>query len=380
MFVTFKRRLYPSRSQERLLSQTLETRRRRCNIRLAGRKDAWESEKRSVSKFAQLAKVKDCRKENPFAGRVHSHVLQGVAADLDKAFQAFFRRVKAGETPGRPRFRGRGRFDSFGFTECGNGFTLDGRRLKLFGIGRAAVRWHRPIEGRIKTLRIRRQAGKRHACFACETEAHPLPPTGREVGVDVGIASLLAASDGERIENPKRRRSEQARLRVLQRRAARRKKGGANRRKAVQALQREHNRIANRRADFIKKIVHGLVARYDHIAIEDVQIVNMAQSHRLSKSILDAGRGCFRKRLSFKAAWAGKMVVAAAPAYTSRMCSACGASLGELTLAQRWVECSCGLSLDRDENAARNALALGRSAWGVTWPVAASVPQEAAGL
>jgi putative transposase len=380
MLVTFKYRLFPSKSQERLLSQTLETCRRWYNVCLAERKDAWESEKRSVSKFAQLAKVKDYRKENPFAGQVHSHVLQVVTADLDKAFQAFFRRVKAGETPGYPRFRGRDRFDSFGFKELGNGFRLDGRRLKLSGIGRVAVRWHRPIEGQIKTVRIRRQAGKWYACFACEVEAQPLPPTGQEVGIDVGIASLLTTSDGEHIENPKWYRAEQAKLRVLQRRVSRRKKGSVNRRKAVRALQRQHDQIANKRADFLKKIVHGLIVRYDYIAIEDLQITNMAQNHSLSKSILDAGWGYFAQHLAHKAAWAGRVVAQVNPAYTSKTCSQCGSLFAHLTLADRWVKCDCGLSLDRDENAARNLLARGQRAWGVTWPVAASVPQEAAAL
>ncbi len=380
MLVTFKYRLFPSKSQERLLSQTLETCRRWYNVCLAERKDAWETEKHSVGKFAQLAKVKDYRKENPFAGQVHSHVLQVVTADLDKAFQAFFRRVKAGETPGYPRFRGRDRFDSFGFKELGNGFKVDGRRLKLSGIGRVAVRWHRPIEGQIKTVRIRRQAGKWYACFACEVEAQPLPPTGNEVGIDVGIASLLTTSDGEHVENPKWYRAEQVKLRVLQRRVSRRKKGSVNRRKAVRALQRQHDHIANRRADFLKKIVHGLIVRYDYIAIEDLQITNMAQNHSLSKSILDAGWGYFAQYLTHKAAWAGRVVAQVNPAYTSKTCSQCGSLFAHLTLADRWVKCDCGLSLDRDENAARNLLRLGRNRWGITWPVAASVSQEAAAL
>lgn len=380
MLTTFRYRLYPSKNQERLLARTLETCRRWYNVCLAERKDAYESEKRSVGKFEQLAKVKTYRKDNPFAGQVHSHVLQVTTADLDKAFQAFFRRVKAGETPGYPRFRGRDRFDSFGFKEYGNGFKLDGRRLKLSGIGRVAVRWHRPIAGQIKTVRIRRQAGKWYACFACEVEAQPLPPTGQEVGVDVGIASLLTTSDGEHVENPKWYRAEQAKLRVLQRRVSRRKKGGANRRKAVRTLQRQHDHIANRRADFLKKIVHDLITHYDCIAVEDLQIVNMAQNRHLSKSILDAGWGYFRLQLAFKAAWAGKTVVAVPPAYTSKACSGCGSIFENLTLADRWVRCECGLSLDRDENAARNLLRLGRNLWRATWPIGASVRQEAAGL
>lgn len=363
MLVTFKYRLYPSKNQERLLHQTLETCRRWYNACLAERKEAWETEQRRVGKFEQLARVKTYRKENSFAGQVHSHVLQVVAADLDKAFQAFFRRVKAGETPGYPRFRGRDRYDSFGFKELGNGFRLDGRRLKLSGIGRVAVRWHRPIEGHIKAVRIRRQAGQWYACFACEVEAQPLPSTGQEVGVDVGIASLLTTSDGEHIENPQWYRAEQARLRVVQRRVSRRKQGSANRRKAVRALRRQHDHIANRRADFLKKVVHGLVTRYDRIAIEDLQIVNMAQNRHLSKSILDAGWGYFRLQLAFKAAWAGKTVVAVNPAFTSKTCSRCGSLFKHLTLADRWVRCDCGLSLDRDENAARNLLRVGQEKW-----------------
>jgi len=115
-------------------------------------------------------------------------------------------------------------------------------------------------------------------------------------------------------------------------------------------------------------------------SVEDLQIPNMVRNPHLAKSILDAGWGYFRQHLSFKAAWAGKTVAAVAPAYTSKTCSACGAVFENLTLADRWVRCDCGLSMDRDENAALNLLALGRSAWGITWPIAACVPQEAAGL
>ncbi len=162
-----------------------------------------------MAKYEQLAKVKDYRRENPYAGQLHSHILQVVVQDLDKAFQAFFRRVKAGETPGYPRFKGRDRFDSFGLKEYGNGFKLDGRRLRLTGIGRVRVRWHRPLQGRIKTIRIRRQAGEWYACFACEVEEQPLSPTGREVGIDVGIHHLLATSENEIVDNPHWYREEQ---------------------------------------------------------------------------------------------------------------------------------------------------------------------------
>jgi putative transposase len=387
MQTTYRYRLYPTKSQTRKLEATIETCRRWYNACLEERKSAWDKRQESVGKYAQLRKVKDYRRDNPFAAQLHSHILQVTTCDLDKAFQAFFRRVKTGENPGYPRFRGRNRFDSFGLKEYGNGFRLDGRRLKVTGIGRIAVRWHRPIEGEIKTLRICRQAGDWYACFSCDlghAGSHalrdPWGATGREIGIDVGIASLLTTSDGEHIQNPEWYRSEQARLCVLQRRVARRKLGGANRRKAVRAVQRHHLHVANRRADFLKKLVYGLISRYDRIAVEDLQIPNMVRNPHLAKSILDAGWGYFRNHLSFKAAWAGKTLVAVAPANTSKTCSACGALFETLTLADRWVRCSCGLSIDRDENAALNLLALGRSAWGITWPVTASVPQEAVGL
>jgi putative transposase len=375
---TFRYRLYPSRVQARSLEQTLETCRRWYNHCLAERKLAWEERRESLSQYAQLRKVKDLKDTNPYAANIHSHVLQMVVQDLDKSFSAFFRRVKAGEKPGYPRFKGRQRFHSFGFKEYGNGFKLDGRRLRLSNIGRVRVRWHRPLEGAIKTVRIVRKAGQWYACFVCEVEPQALAPTGREVGLDVGVHSLLTTSDGEAIENPKWYRTEQKKLRVLQRRVVRRQLGGSNRRKAIAALERQHERIANRRKDFLYKLAHRLVARYDRIALEDLQIVNMAQNRHLAKSILDAGWSYLSLHLAHKAAEAGRLVYWVNPAYTSKTCSRCGCIFETLTLSDRWVQCVCGLSMDRDHNAALNILKrAGHARWGITWPVTASVPQEA---
>jgi putative transposase len=379
MFKAFKYRLYPTRNQARLLSQTLETCRRWYNTCLEERKTAWEAEKRSVGKYAQLRKVKDLKDTNPYAAPVHSHILQLVVQDLDKAFNAFFRRVKAGEKAGYPRFKSRDRFHSFGLKELGNGFRLDGRRLKVTGVGRIPVRWHRPIEGEIKTVRLVCKAGKWFACFGCEVEAHPLPPTGQEVGIDVGVHHLIATSDGEIVENPKWYRAGQARLRIMQRRVSRRKLGGSNRRKAVAVLQRQHERIANQRNDYLKKLAHDLVVRYDRIALEELRITNMVRNSHLSKSILDAGWGYLNLHLAYKAEEAGRVVCRVAPAYTSKACSQCGTIFEHLDLSDRWVECACGLSLDRDVNAARNILnRAGHARWGITWAeVRPSVPQEA---
>jgi putative transposase len=160
---TRKYRLYPSKSQEKNLFLILNVARAWYNMCLGERKYAYELEGRSVSKYDQLGQVKCYKKTFPQAKQVHSHVLQVATADADKAFQAFFRRVKAGETPGYPRFKGRNRFHSFGFKEHENGFRLDGKRLKVFGAGRIRVRVHRPLpeNGVIKTCRILHVAGQR---------------------------------------------------------------------------------------------------------------------------------------------------------------------------------------------------------------------------
>jgi putative transposase len=378
MIKAYKYRLYPSNAQQLWLEQTLETCRRWYNLCLAERKDAYETEKRSVGKFEQLRNVKELKQSNPYATNVHSHILQVVVQDLDKAFQSFFRRVKAGETAGYPRFKGHNRFDSFGLKEYGNGFKVDGRRLKLSGMGRLRVRWHRPLEGTIKTVRICRQAGKWYASFACEVMEQSLQATGQSVGVDVGIHHLLASSDNEIVDNPRWYRNAQAKLRTLQRTVSRRTKGGSNRRKAVLSLQRQHEYISNSRKDFLNKVAHSLITRYDFIALENLQITGMVRNHHLSKSILDAGWGYLKQRLADKAVEAGRQVILVNPSYTSQDCSNPNCRRRhDLSLSDRWFECACGLSIDRDVNAALNILWVGQTHWDGTWLTRASVSQEA---
>jgi putative transposase len=375
---TYKYRLYPTPSQSRKLDQTVETCRRWYNTCLEERKTAWETEKRSVGKYEQLAKVKEYRKENPYAGQVHSHILQVVVVDLDKSFQTFFRRLEAGQVPGYRRFKGSNRFDSFGLKEYGNGFKIDGRRLRISGIGRVRVRWHRLIEGKIKTVRIRRQAGNWYACFACEVGEHSLPATGKAIGVDVGLHHLLATSENEVVENPRWYQVEQRKLRISQRRVARRKMGGSNRHRAVLDLQRRQLHIANRRKDYMEKQSHHLIANHDVIALEDLQIQGMVRNHPLWKSILDAGWGYLKMRLVSKAVDAGREVIIVKPAYTSKTCSSCGAGFENLILADRWVDCSCGLSLDRDVNAACNILKrAGHALWDESTATGLRLSQEA---
>src|SRR5690606_19326185 len=166
---------------------------------LAERKYAYQLEGRSVSKAELYELAKHYRQTFPYANQMFSQTAQSVIEQVDLAFQAFFRRVKAGEKPGYPRFKGRGRYNSLWIRRCGVGARLDGRRLTLSGIGRVRGRWHRPLEGTVKTVRIQHKAGRLYACVTCEIpEPEPLPETGRAVGLDVGIAALLTGSDGQK--------------------------------------------------------------------------------------------------------------------------------------------------------------------------------------
>ena len=156
---------------------------------------------------------------------------------------------------------------------------------------------------------MRRQAGKWYACFACEVEGQALLPTGRDVGIDVGVHHLLATSENEVVDNPRWYQEEQRQLRILQRRVCRRILGGSNRRKAVLALQRQHENIANCRKDYLDELVNRFIADYDALVLEDLRIKGMVRNHHLSKSILDAGWGYLKQRLIDKAAEAGRQVV-----------------------------------------------------------------------
>ncbi len=386
----FAYRLYPTKSQIQRLEQTIEVCRKFYNNCLSERKTFYALTGGSISKVEQLRHVKIAKEIDPKARNIHSHILQVVAADLDKAFAAFFRRIKIGEKPGYPRFKGRGRFDSFGLKEYGNGFRLDGRRIKISGIGRIAVRWHRELPSQPRTLRIIRKADGWYACFACETKTATLPFTGKAVGVDVGVSSLLTDSAGRKVYNPKWYREGEKTLRVLQRSVARKRKGSSNRKKAVALLRLHHLKIKRRRQDFLDKEAYRLIDKNDLVVLEKLRIRNMVKNRHLSKSILDAGWNYLVQRLASKAEEAGRVFMQVDPANTSKSCSRCGHVFEELKLSQRWIECpDCGLSLDRDHNAAINILNRGlqelergdgQSLWALNTLKSGVFAQEAVGF
>jgi putative transposase len=359
---TFKYKLKSTPKQERDLERVVMVCRQLYNVALEQRITAWQRCHVSITRYEQEAELKGIRAELPEYAAVHSHILQDVLARLDKTYQAFFRRVQRGEKAGFPRFKGRGRFHSFTFKEYGNGASLDNGFLVLSKIGRIAVRWSRPLEGTPKTVTISRETDGWYVAISCtDVPVHPLPATGQETGIDMGLESFATLATGEPIFSPGYYRKAEAYLRRCQRRVARRKKGSNRRCKAVVLLAKAHQHIARQRRDFHHREAAKLVKAYDSIAHEDLQTANMLKNHCLAKSISDAGWSRFLSTLTFKAESAGKRVEVVSPAYTSQVCSGCGVIVRK-GLSLRWHSCpECGTSLHRDHNAALNILRLAQA-------------------
>ncbi len=366
---TFKFRLYPSLIQKSIFVDMLTTCRHLYNDALAERNDAWEKEKKSVSYNMQAMSLTLKKVNNPFLLKVHSQTLQDVLRRLDKSFKAFFRRVKAGENPGHPRFKGANRYDSFIYPQ--SGFRMSGKKLVLSKIGPVNIKLHRPIQGIIKTCTIRKDVDKWHVCFSVEmpdvTEQVPIKSS---VGIDLGLKSLVALSTGEHIEPPKFLRHSEEKLAKEQRKLSRKKNGSQNRAKQRIEVAKLHRKIRDQRTDFNHKLSRILVNNYDLIAFERLQIPNMMQNHCLAKSISDASWSQLQNFTAYKAEGAGKFVEFVAPQGTTKECSSCGMHFGQrakgtpfggdsmqLGLADRVFKCDCcGLVLDRDQNAAKNIL------------------------
>ena len=352
---TYQYKLKPTPVQERELERVLWACRTLYNVALEQRITAWQRRRVSVSRYQQEAELKDIRAAFPEYAGIHSHVLHDALARLDKTYQAFFRRLQRGEKAGFPRFKPATRYTSFTYKEYGNGAMLDTGVLVLSTIGRIAVRWSRSIEGTPKTVTISQEADGWYACLSCaDVPVQPLPATGQETGIDLGIEAFATLSDGIRILHPGWYRKAERALKTAQRRVSRRKRGSNRRRKAVTLLAKAHQTVRRQRRDFHHKTALALVRENDTIYHENLQPANMVKNHHLAKSIQDAGWGAFLIILTDKAVCAGRRIVAVNPAFTSQRCSGCGALL-QKGLSVRWHSCpECGTSLHRDHNAAKN--------------------------
>lgn len=362
---TLKYRLYLTKHQQKLLQEQLDECRWLYNYFLEERKNAWEKEKRSISYFQQCKSVIALKKERPSLKKVYSQVLQNVADRLDKAFANFFRRVKSGQKPGYPRFKGFDRYDSFTYKQTGFGWEVENTHLNLSKIGSIKMKLHRPIAGKLKTCTIRRQAGKWYACFSIEYKPRALRKSNKAIGIDVGLESFATLSTNEKINNPRFFKTDEKVLAKAQRKLSKQTKGTSERRKAKKVVIRIHERIANRRHNFIHQEARKIVNRFGIICIEKLNTKSMLKNHFMAKCIADVAWSQFAQVLACKAEEADRKFVAIDPRNTSKICSQCGAIV-EKTLSTRWHDCHiCGIRLHRDFNASINILALGLQSLGL---------------
>jgi len=373
--------LQPTKGQRRRLDHLLWQQRKLYNSALEERKTAWESEQRSVTRYEQFAGLNDMAETNPDLAQYGTRVARGTLTRLDLAYKAFFRRCRAGESPGHPRFKGRHRWDSVTYSEA-SGWKVDSdtSRLYLMGVGHIRVKLHRSLPGRPKTAVVKREGRKWWVVVQCDqVPARPLDPTGRQVGVDLGVTSILTTSDGEHLANPRFTRKAAERLAAAQRDLDRKVKYSNRRRKAVQRVAAHHRKVANCRRDLAHQTSRALIDSFDLIVHEDLPITNLvgrpaprpneegafdpngaAAKAGLNRSIHDAGWGQLLRFLTYKAEDAGREVIAVDPRNTSRTCSSCGHCEKANRLSQSVFRClGCGHQAHADENAAINILRAG---------------------
>ncbi|MEU8034583.1 transposase, partial [Streptomyces sp. NPDC049099] len=313
------------------------------NGALQERRDAYRHASKTTIRYGQQsAQLKEIRAFDPERqGRWSFSSQQATLRRLDKAFAVFFRRVKAGQKPGYPRFRSDKRFDTVDFPKDGDGCRWDSTphdpatRVRLQGVGHVKVHQHRPVIGKVKTISVKREGRRWYVVLTAEqTAPEPLPKTGSVVGIDMGIANFLADSGGSFVPNPRHGAKAAAKLEAAQQVLSRCERGSKRRRKAVQTVARLHRKVRRQRLDHAHKTALDLVREHDFIAHENLQIRTMGKAPTpkpdpeqpgtflpngasakagLNRSIADAGWGVFLQILTAKAAWAGREVMAASP-------------------------------------------------------------------
>ena len=380
----YKFRLRPTARQHVALAACVDAHRELYNAALQERRDAWRASQTRVDYGDQSAQLREIRALRPDQAVWSFSSQQATPRRLNRGFEGFFRRVKAGSKPEYPRFKGIARFNSVEWPRDGDAARRhpDIGRVYLQGVGQVKVTAHREVLGRVKTIQIRREGRRWMLVLSCDdVPATLLPDTGRQVGVDVGITSFVTTSDGDHVHNPRWARTAAVGLAAAHQRLARAKRGSNNRRRRRETVAARHRKIANCRRDFHHKTARVLVESYDLIAVEDLAIANMVHRAKpvpdlnnpgqflpngaaakagLNRSISDAGWGQFVSILRAKAEDAGRVLVEVDPPHTSDCCEACGHAAKENRVTQAAFAClNCGHRTQADEHAARNILRAG---------------------
>lgn len=329
------------------------------NAALEQRISAWKSQRKHVSKYDQQRQLTELRDSEPAWWNMSVWAQRSALYRLDRAFQAFFRRCRSGQTPGYPRFRSVGRYDSF---SIGRAVAIKSGRLHIPKLGHVKINLYRPLGGPILDVTIRRDGGGAWwASINCEIgQATEKVAVTSVAGIDLGLTSFATLSTGEQIANPRYLRRNEDTLAARQQSLERKCNGSKSREKTRRLVARAHQKISNQRLDHARKTAKTLYNRFDLIAYEDLNIKGMRRNRKLAKSISDVAWALFIRCLASKAEEAGKWLVPVNPRGTSQICSGCGAIVKK-KLGERRHRCACGLDLDRDHNAALNVLRLGQS-------------------
>ena len=357
MNLVYQYKLQPSKANLEALGFCLFQDRMLYNCALQERCEAYRKEGKSITAYDQQKSLTEIRADDDWWRSGHVARQRGALRRLDKAYKAFFRRVKAGQQAGFPRFKGRHYWNSI---DIESQYSIKGSRFHSKDFpGGLKFKRHRDLPADLVKhcgATIKRNARGWWLNLRIELPDTPAVPIQSETGLDMGLAAFYTDSEGNKADCPKHYREGQRKLRVLSRKLARAKRGSNGRARARQAVARQHLKVANRRRDFHHQTASRLLERHDRVVVEDLRVANMVKNPHLSKSISDAGWGQFIGILSYKAAKAGKEVARVDARGTSQACSGCGVVV-EKSLSVRVHDCpDCGLTLDRDHNAAINIL------------------------
>lgn len=332
------------------------------NKTLEVRKKSYESAGVSLTLYDTKKLLPSWKKENPEWLAVYASILQDVHKRVDIAFQAFFRRVKGGGSPGYPRFKTQGGYKSFTYPQFRAGFEVGEGYLLLPKIGRVRLLLHRPIIGVIKAVTIKRDSlDNWYVYFSCEVEPEPLSTSAEVVGVDLGLKTFATLSTGEQIKRQRWMQRDEKDIARLQRKKEQYPLDSVERRKVVKALNHAYQRSNNRRDNFAHQESRKLVDRFGLIVFEklDIQGLQSNGNRIINRGIADVAWGRFVQYSAYKAESAGRAVVQVNPRGTTQQCSGCGEVVPK-DLSVRVHDCPhCGLKIDRDLNAALNILARG---------------------
>jgi len=357
MLLTYCYRVLPRKAQHRALEAILEAQRQLYNAALEERMGAFRNAGLTRTYVDQCKALTEWRRSDPEAQQLPVSLQRWTLKQIDEAYRGFFRRVQSGAKPGFPRFRGKGRFASFGFREF-SGIGFEKGRLRFKGMpGGLRVHLHRPLPqgAAIRSCVFRRDVKGWKVGFAVEVTGASPRLGSRAVGIDLGISTYAALSDGGFIPPLKAARRAEKRLRKANRALARKVRGSAGRRKARLALARCHAKTARARLDHLHQAAARLVRDYDVIAVEKLNVKGLARG-ALAKDVHDASWAKFISTLRYKAEYAGARLLEVNPYNTSQDCSGCGVKVPKV-LGERLHRCAhCGLAIDRDLNAARNIL------------------------